>query len=114
MSDVTVGLVKRRRGRVEAEQLVREYESSGLTRQAFCADRGLSVAALDKYRWRHCRATESGADRLVPVEVWSGMSAAAGSGVALWLELPNGRRIGVGSGFDAAVLRRLLQVVDQA
>jgi hypothetical protein len=98
---------------VEAEQLVREYESSGLTRQAFCAGRGLSVTALDKYR-RHCRATQTGEGRLVPVEVLSGRSAAASSGSALWLELPNGRRIGVGSGFDATVLRRLLQVVEQA
>ena len=114
MSDVTVGLVRRGRSRVEAEQLVREYESSGLTRQAFCAGRGLSVAALDKYRRRHCRATQSGKERLVPVEVLSGISSAASGGIALWVELPNGRRIGVGGGFDAAALRRLLQVVEQA
>ena len=117
MSDVTVGLVqrRRRRSRVEAEQLVREYESSGLTREAFCAGRGLTVAALDKYRRRHCGATESDEGRLVPVEVLSGISAAtSGGSSALWVELPNGRRIRVGSGFDAAVLRRLLQVVEQA
>jgi len=104
----------RRRSRAEAEQLVREYEASGLTRQAFCAGRGLRVTALDKYRRRLCRATQTGEGRLVPVEVLSGRSAAASSGSALWLELPNGRRIGVGSGFDATVLRRLLQVVEQA
>ena len=114
MSDATVGLVQRRRSRVEAEQLVREYESSGLTRQAFCAGRGLTVAALDKYRRRHCLATQSGKKLLVPVEVLSGISSAASGGIALWVELPNGRRIGVGSGFDAAVLRRLLEVVEQA
>jgi hypothetical protein len=114
MSDVTVGLVRRRRSRVEAEQLVREYESSGLSRQAFCISRGLSVTMLDKYRRRHSDATESGAGRLVPVEVLSGISASASRSSALWVELPNGRRIGVGSGFDAAALRRLLQVVEQA
>ena len=71
MSDVAVGLVqRRRRSRVEAEQLVREYESSGLTRQAFCAGRGLSVAG-----WT---STDGGKRRS-----------------ALWVELPNGRRIGV-------------------
>ena len=50
MSDGTVGLVHRRRriSREEAKRLVGEYEASGLTRQAFCAGRGLSVAALDK------------------------------------------------------------------
>jgi hypothetical protein len=34
MSDVTVGLAQRRRSRVEAEQLVREYELSGLSTTA--------------------------------------------------------------------------------
>lgn len=116
MSDVTVGLVqRRRRSRLEAEQLVREYESSGLTREAFCAGHGLTVALLDKYRRRHCRAMGSGEGRLVAVEVLSGISTTATNGAsALWVELPNGRRIGVGSGFDAAVLRRLLPVVEQA
>lgn len=115
MSDVTVGLVqRRRRSRVEAEQLVREYETSGLTRQAFCVGRGLSVAVLDKYRWRFCQATKRGAGRLVPVEVLSDLSGLASGGSALWVELPKGRRIGVGSGFDTAALRRLLQVLEQA
>jgi hypothetical protein len=104
----------RRRSRAEAERFVREYESSGLTRQAFCAGRGLGVATLDKYRRQHGRAKESGEGRLVPVEVLNGISAATSGGSGLWVELPNGRRIGVGSGFDAAVLRRLLQVVEQA
>ena len=34
------------------EKLVAEYEASGLRRDAFCQQRGLSVAALDKYRRR--------------------------------------------------------------
>ncbi|MGB9203803.1 MAG: hypothetical protein WCB94_07465 [Terriglobales bacterium] len=116
MSDEMVGLVqrRRRRSREEAEQLVREYESSGLTRQAFCAGRGMSMTTLDKYRRRDCRVAQSRAGRLVPVEVLSGIPAAATGGGALWVELGNGRRIGVGSGFDAAALRRLLQVVEQA
>jgi len=59
MSDGTVGLVQRRRriSREEARQLVGEYEASGLTRQVFCAERGLSVAALDKYRRRYGQGT---------------------------------------------------------
>lgn len=105
---------RRRRSRAEAEQLVREYEASGLTRQAFCAARGLSLAALDKYRRQHRRATERGEGRLVPVEVVAGMTTAASGSSALWLELAHGRRIGLGSGFDAATLRRLLQVLDEA
>ena len=43
---------RRRRSRAETEALVQEFEASGMTRQVFCAGRGLSVAALDKYRKR--------------------------------------------------------------
>ncbi|HEV2465194.1 MAG TPA: hypothetical protein VGT04_15410 [Acidobacteriaceae bacterium] len=105
---------KRRRSRAEAEQLVREYESSGLRRQAFCAERGLSLAVLDKYRRQYRRATQSGEGRLVPVEVMAGVSAVARGGSALWLELSNGWRIEVGSGFDVETLRRLLNVLEPA
>jgi hypothetical protein len=35
-------------------------------------------------------------------------------GTALCVELANGRRIGVGSGFDAATLERLFAVLEQA
>jgi hypothetical protein len=116
MSDATVGLVqRRRRSCVEAEQLVREYQSSGLTRQAFCAGRGLSVAALDKYRRQHRSGVGAGAGRMIAVEVLPEPGVRSSrSGSALWVELPNGRRIGVGSGFDAAALQRLIQVVEQA
>jgi hypothetical protein len=51
--------VRKRRSRVEVEKLVEEYEASGLTRDGFCQQRGLWVAALDKYRQR-CR---NGRDR---------------------------------------------------
>ncbi len=118
MSDGTVGLVHRRRriSREEAKRLVGEYEASGLTRQAFCAGRGLSVAALDKYRRQVAAATQrtgSSEGRLVAVEVIPGASASKLSS-ALCVEVANGRRIGVGSGFDAATLRRLLAVLEQA
>jgi hypothetical protein len=100
---------------VEAEQLVREYELSGLTRQAFCAGRGLSVAALDKYRRQYRSRAGADTGRMIAVEVLAEPEArSSASGSALWVELANGRRIGVGSGFDAAALRRLLQVVEQA
>ena len=41
--------VRKRRSRVEVEKLVAEYEASGLTRDVFCQQRGLSVTVLDKY-----------------------------------------------------------------
>ena len=46
------GSVRRRRIRIEVEKLVADYEAGGLTRDGFCQQRGLSVAALDKYRRR--------------------------------------------------------------
>ena len=102
-----------RRSRAEAEQLVREYEASGRTRQVFCAERGLRVAALDKYRRRYGQGTTENEGRLVAVEVMPGASANR-LGSVLYVELANGRRIEVGSGFDAATLKRLLSVLEQA
>ena len=68
---MAVGLVQRRRrvSREEAKRLVGEYEASGLTRQAFCVGRGLSVAALDKYRRQHGEGTAGSEGRLVAVAV---------------------------------------------
>lgn len=109
----TKEFVRRRRSRAEAEELVRQFEVSGLTRQAFCAGRGVSVAALDKYRRQHDHPTVQGAGRLVAVEVMADVSASKMVS-ALWVEMANGRRVGVGSGFDAVVLQRLLNVLEQA
>ena len=47
------------------EKLVAEFEASGLMREAFCQQRGLSVATLDKYRQRVQKwAARSGAGPL--------------------------------------------------
>lgn len=117
MNDDAAGLVQRRkrRSRAEADQLVGEFEDSGLTRQAFCSRHGLSVTALDKHRRRHGR--KAGDDsRMVAVEVVEGLvtPASTGGSSALWVELANGGRIAVGSGFDAATLKRLVAVLAEA
>jgi hypothetical protein len=108
--------VRRRRSRAEVAELVREFAASGLTRHAFCEGRGLSVAALDKYRRRVAKATEGIAaskGRLIAVEVKPAVPANKATS-ALRVELANGRRIEVDSGFDATVLRRLLSLLEQA
>ena len=46
--------------RKAAEELVREFEASGLRRKQFCAERGLSTYTLDLYRKR-VRLAEGGA-----------------------------------------------------
>lgn len=109
-------VVRRRRSWAEGADLVREFAASGLTRQAFCAVRGLSVASLDKYRRRIAKATEGSAEskgRLVAVEVMPPV-AASKIGSTLCVELASGRRIEVGSGFDTATLERLLNVLEKA
>ena len=110
------GSVRRRRSRVEVEKLVAEYEASGLTRDVFCQQRGLSVVTLDKYRRRVQKWARSGAGPMLPVEVvlsTGSNRAARGYGV-LVVESRSGRRIEVGCGFDAETLERLLTILDKA
>ena len=113
-----VGVVRRRRTQAEAETLVAEFEASGLRREAFCRQRGLSVAALDKYRRRVHKRRPWSSGSMLPVEVVcpSGQSPNGDAGLcgALVVELRGGRRIEVRRGFDAGTLERLLTVLDRA
>jgi hypothetical protein len=115
MSEAGTG--RKRRSRVEVEKLVAEYESSGLTRDGFCQQQGLSVAALDKYRQRVQKWARAGAGPMLPVEVV--LSTAPGSpcairgDVGLVVESRSGRRIEVGRRFDAETLERLLKILDK-
>lgn len=105
-------LGKKWRSREAAEELVREFEASGLRRKQFCAGRGLSTGTLDLYRKR-CRLAEGGAERkggLMRVQL-SAEQARGGSG--LQLVLSGGLRVEVAEGFDEATLKRLLAVIEQ-
>jgi hypothetical protein len=112
-----VSLKGRRRSRAEAAQLAAEYETSGLTRKAFCLRRGVSLAALDKYRRIYRQPTAQATRRLLPVELLPDVSAVSACGdepcIHLWLELSYGRRIRVGRGFDAPTLERLVSLLDR-
>jgi hypothetical protein len=98
------------------EKLVAEHEASGLTRDVFCQQRGLSVVTLDKYRRRVQKWAQSGAGPMLPVEVVlpTGSNCAARGSFVLVIESRNGRRIEVGRGFDAETLERLLTILDKA
>src|SRR5450759_614228 len=61
--------VGRRRSRGETEQLVAEYEASGLSRTDFCRQRGLSLATLARYRKRQAQANAARGVRWMEVEV---------------------------------------------
>jgi hypothetical protein len=102
MSELIAVGTRRRRSRAEAERLLRKFEQNGLKRLAFCAECGLSVAALDRDRRRRGslerRPTQlQSAIRIVPLESVNGMGTAAASRVescrGLHVELANGRRI---------------------
>jgi hypothetical protein len=100
------------RSREAAEELVKEFEASGLRRKQFCEQRGLSLGTLDLYRKR-LRSAESGVEPkvgLVRVKV----SAEPRSGSGLQFVLSDGLRLEVAEGFDEATLKRLLGLLGQS
>jgi hypothetical protein len=108
--------VRRRRTRAQAEELVAEYEASGLSQADFCRSRGLSLATLTRYRrrGRESGGESSAGGRWLAVEVAGGGAAAAGgapSGLAV--SLGSGRKIEVGRGFDPPTLVQLLHVLER-
>jgi hypothetical protein len=107
--------IKRRRSRAEIQQLVAEFESSGLGRTAFCQQRGLSLSTLARYQKRQGQKAAEGAEgkRWLAVEVSSSAAVAGAERSSLAVVLRGGRRIEVGCGFDAGTLQRLLGVVER-
>ena len=109
--------IQRRRSRAEVERLVAEFESSGLSRSAFCQQSRLSwstlVRNLRRQQLQTTSETASG-KRWLAVEV-AGATAVAVSGGASGLAvlLPRGCRIEVERGFDSDTLKRLLAAVER-
>jgi hypothetical protein len=107
---------KRRRTAAEIEQIVREFEKSGLNRSQFCRQQGLSLGVVNRCLRRlqaggGCSA-ESGS-RLMAVELAGKMrdvDLVRSCGLAV--VLGRGRTIAVSTGFDAATLQRLVQVLE--
>lgn len=110
-------VVVRRRSRVEADRLALEYERSGMRRQDFCRERGISVHSLDSYRRRLHLRQPALAPALLPVELVEtsqlgschGISAHGGQ---LRVELANGRRIVVEEGFRSSFLKQVVAVLE--
>jgi hypothetical protein len=106
--------IRRRRGRAEIEQLVAEFGASGLTRTAFCQERGLSLSTLARYRRRQPQQASGeagGAKRWLAVETADPAVGGEVSGLAVLLA--GGRRIEVRRGFDGETLRRLVLTLEQ-
>lgn len=90
-------------------QVLAEQRASGLSVAAFARERGLSAWTI--YEWRR-RLREQSADRrdeLDLVQVTVAPPVTRSSTIAV--ELEAGLRVHVPAGFDAAELRRLLEVL---
>jgi len=107
---------RRRRTAAEIEQIVREFESSGLNRSQFCRRHGLTLGVLNRCL-RRLLAGGWGAgsgDRLIAVELaGKRQDAEAASSCGLAVVLGRGRRIAVSTGFDATTLQRLVHVLER-
>jgi hypothetical protein len=114
MNEEQVCVVRRRRSRHEVEQLVAEYEASGMNRSDFCRERGLALSTLGRYR-RRGRQAPACVNPLLAVELSARSQASvAAAGSALAVVLRSGRRIEVGRGFDAGALEQLVRVLEVA
>ncbi len=110
---------RRRRSPAEVATVVAAFEQSGLSRTEYCRQHGLSLSTLN----RHRQGTSEGRRitprpvsqalptvSLIPVDVVDGSHKSPC--MALYVELAGDRRIGVGAGFDAETLRRLIAVLE--
>jgi hypothetical protein len=106
--------VRRRRSRAEAQQLVAEYEASGLSRAEFCRERQLSLATLARYRQRQSQSQAAPGTRWLAVEVSGvGPRLETGTSSGLVVALAGGRRIEVGRGFDGRTLGELVGLLER-
>jgi hypothetical protein len=112
VSEEQVGSPRRHRSRAEAEQLLVEFEASGMSRVEFCQKHGLALTTLARYqkRRRQAQGQDTGSGRWVAVELSTPQPARSG----LTLVLAGGRRIEVDRGFDSPTLPRLLSLLEPA
>ena len=99
-----MGGMKKQRSEEERRRLVEEFERSGLTRRAYCAEAGIPMTTLDA--WRRVRGERG---PLVRVKVAEG--EATGS---FLVHLANGRRIESKWNFGEAELARLIRLAESA
>ena len=102
---------RRHRTRAEADQIAADYESSGLTQQAYCDGHGLALKTLARYVARYRRAMS---EKATPPQ-WVAVELSAKRGVAgeLAVLLASGYRIEVKPGFDATTLQQLVRALER-
>ena len=102
--------IRRYRSRSEAEQLVRSFASSGLTRGEFCARNQVAPNTFNRYMQRYgagrCEGDQQ--QQLVAVEIVDARVFRAEVAVVL----PGGRRVEVARGFDAHTLQEVVAALE--
>jgi transposase-like protein len=93
----------RRRTREEIEQIVQQYEASGMTQAEYCRQAGVSLSSLQRYMQKRDNGQRMVRVRLQPAPERSGRFA---------LVLANGRRIESDWQFDESDLARLIRVAE--
>ena len=102
--------IRRYRSRSEAEQLVRSFETSGLTRRQFCARNQVAPNTFNRYMARyggHSAETRE-SQQLIAVEI----ADAAGFRAEVAVVLSRGRRVQVARGFDARTLQQVVAALE--
>ena len=95
-----------RRSAEEIQQIVEQYQASGLSQMEYCRQTGMVLSTLGRY----VRRLKSPEQQLVRVK----LEAAAEPGMGFVLMLGNGRRIASGWAFGDAELARLIRVTEGA
>jgi|SRR5688572_3221602 transposase-like protein len=93
----------RRRTREEIEQIVQQYEASGMTQAEYCRQAGVSLSSLQRYMQKRDNGQRMVRVRLQPAPERSGRFA---------LVLANGRRIESDWQFGESDLARLIRVAE--
>ena len=101
--------LRRYRTRREAEELVRSFETSGLTRVQFCACNRVATNTFNRYMQRYSGHPKNVVpkQKLVAVEIVSDNQRTE---VAVVLRC--GLRVEVGRGFDATTLQQVVMVLE--
>lgn len=99
--------IRRYRSRSEAEQLVREFQASGLTRGEFCTRSQVAVNTFNRYMQRYGGGPRK-QQELVAVEIVEPGAFRA----EVIVVLARGRRVEVARSFDTATLQQVVAALE--
>ena len=99
---------RKRRSLEQIDELVREFEASGLTQRQFCEEGGIGLSELQRsLKIVRRESSHSSKPKLMAVEV----AAERQNSGALDLLVGEAYRIRIGAGVCAVTLRRLLELL---